>query len=498
MKSYLFVLIIAIAPWLHAQDATILTFDTALELALENSPEIIAARRNLERQRELLNAQQSSLKSQFNLSLEPFAFSRQTNFEELTAAFNESETRRSGAVFSVSQPILLTDATVSLQNTFYWRDSRSEFAGFRRNEVFNNDLTLTVIQPLFTYNRQKLALQDVENDLESAYLSYIIQGLRLETGLAQSFYRTYQNRMRLQVAREELENSRSSVEIIRNKVNAGLVAEEELLQAELNLLSSESTLQNAQVTLQNSLDDLKVLLGMELNEELRVVSAIDQDTVSLNQERAVELGLANRLELQQRKLDIINTQAGLTRAMATNEFRGNLSLQYGLTGNDPKAPQVFQDQNESQDVSISFEIPIFDWGERESRIKASEISVQEAQRNLGEERKNIVADIRRAYRTLKNQALQMQLAEQNLLIAQKTYDINLERYKNGDLTSMDLNLFQTQLSEKKNGLIDAQISYRLSLLDLKVQTLWDFEKDRPVEFEGRSLPDGNENEGELE
>ena len=66
-------------------------------------------------------------------------------------------------------------------------------------------------------------------------------------------------------------------------------------------------------------------------------------------------------------------------------------------------------------------------------------------------------------------------------IAQQTYDINLERYENGDLTSMDLNLFQNQLSEKKNSLIDAQINYKLLLLDMKVQTLWDFEKDQPVD-----------------
>ena len=42
---------------------------------------------------------------------------------------------------------------------------------------------------------------------------------------------------------------------------------------------------------------------------------------------------------------------------------------------------------------------------------------------------------------------------------------------------MDLNLFQTQLSEQKLSLTQALIDYKLELLNMKIQTLWDFEQD---------------------
>ncbi|NIA31370.1 MAG: TolC family protein, partial [Actinobacteria bacterium] len=74
----------------------------------------------------------------------------------------------------------------------------------------------------------------------------------------------------------------------------------------------------------------------------------------------------------------------------------------------------------------------------------------------------------------------IEIARQNIKNAQLTYDINLERYKNGDLTSMDLNLYQTQLSEQKLGLVEALINYKLALLDLKIKSLWDFEKNCAV------------------
>jgi outer membrane protein TolC len=76
--------------------------------------------------------------------------------------------------------------------------------------------------------------------------------------------------------------------------------------------------------------------------------------------------------------------------------------------------------------------------------------------------------------------IQIELARENVESAQLTYDINLERYRNGDLTSMDLNLIQNQLSQRKIDLVNSMISYKFSLLDLKIESLWDFEKNQPA------------------
>jgi len=48
------------------------------------------------------------------------------------------------------------------------------------------------------------------------------------------------------------------------------------------------------------------------------------------------------------------------------------------------------------------------------------------------------------------------------------------------LTSMDLNLVQNQLTQAKNNKIDALISYKLELLNMKLQTLFDFENQRSI------------------
>jgi len=477
--------------YLTSNAQTILNLEDAVNIARENSPNIRQARLNLERNQELLNAQEAALNSQFSLSVEPFYFSKSRTFQPILGTFNDTEEKRSGGTLTVSQPILLTDGTLFLRDNFQYRDSRSEFGGDTRNKLFSNNLILSFNQPLFTYNRTRLALENVKADLDYAYLSYIIRELSLEQNVAQLFFRAYQNKLALQVSREDLANTEASYNIIDNKVKAGLSAQEELFQAELNLITSRSTVQNSEVTLQNAFDDLKQLIGLDLNQDISVVAEIEQEKVKIDINRAIKLGIANRLELRQRELDIRSAKVSLIQAEASNEFKGNLSLSYGFFGNDEEYNKVFTKPDENQELSISFDIPIFDWGEQESRENAARASVRTSELNEDEEKVGIVINLRKAIRSLENQALQIELAKQNVKIAQQTYDINLERYENGDLTSMDLNLFQNQLSTKKNNLIDALINYKLLLMDIKVQTLWDFEKDQAVDTNLLKTQDDN-------
>ena len=75
---------------------------------------------------------------------------------------------------------------------------------------------------------------------------------------------------------------------------------------------------------------------------------------------------------------------------------------------------------------------------------------------------------------------QIEIAEINVKNAQLTYEINLERYKNGDLSSKDMQFYQVQLSQQKLNEVQALINYKLSLLDIKIRSLWDFENNRSV------------------
>jgi len=286
--------------------------------------------------------------------------------------------------------------------------------------------------------------------------------------------------MSLTVATEEYENQKISYQIIKNKVDAGISAMEELYQAELNLATSKSNMQNQQVVLDNALDFFKELIGISLFDEISVLTDISHHPVEVDLQKALDHALLHRMELRQRKITIENSQFSLIQTKAMNEFKGSITLSYGMIGTDEQFSSIYDVPTKNQRASLSLDIPLWDWGEKRSRIRASEANIEMNELSMEEQENQIIIGVRTAYRNLQNLINQIEIARQNERNAQLTYDINLERYRNGDLTSMDLNLFQTQLSEKKIGLVNALINYKIELLNMKIQSLWDFVQDASV------------------
>jgi outer membrane protein len=461
-----------------AQDTLNLT--EAIQIAQRSSRSIKKSALNLYGNQRSLDAQRASLKSRFALDITPFDYSRGRSFNDDFSQWNTIEAYSSFANFSVVQPIAATDGTISLINRLGYLDNYSQFLQDIRTKTYSNNLYLQLDQPIFTYNRTKMRLKELELNLENATISNALQLLGLEQNVTQSFYTFYQRQNNLQIARDEYENQQISYEITKNKVDADLLAQEELYQAELNLATSKSTLQNNQVLLDNAADDFKLLLGVDLREKLAVEVDIDFITREVDLNKAISYALEHRMELRQRSIDIERSQFELIRTKSLNEFKGAVSLSLGIFGDNERAPDIYEVPAVNPRIAISFNIPIFDWGENRARMDAANASLEITKIDLEVEKNDIIINIRKVYRNLQNLENQILIAEQNVTNATLTYDINLERYKNGDLTSIDLNRFQSQLSEKKSTLADALINYKMELLNLKILSLYDFENQQPV------------------
>ncbi|MEA2105852.1 MAG: TolC family protein [Bacteroidota bacterium] len=479
-----------------------LTLEDAMNIAVENSPTIKQSKINMERNREYLNAQLAMLKSHFALNVTPIEYSNNETYEEYYSQWYNSERTVSNAGLVISQPIKWTDGTLSLRNNFEYKSTSSEtFDNFsdptnptkvtNTYTGFDNYLYLSYNQPLFTYNRTKINLKRQELALENATLSYSIEMLNIERQVTQAFYAIYQKQMAVEITVEEFENQKVSLDIIKSKVEAGLSAQEELLQAELNYSTSQSNLENAKVDLENAKDEFKRLIGISLYEDIKIATNIEYKPVLVDLEKAIEHGLSQRLELTQRKIDLNNAEFDLIETTATNEFRGDVDLSIGIMGNNENFAHIYEKPTRSPQVGVTFSIPIFDWGERKARIRAAELQVESRELDLQNQKDDIVINIRQIYRNLKNLNSQIKIARQNEKNAKLTYEINLERYKNGDLTSIDLERYQNQLSQKKMDLANALINYKLELLNLKIQSLWNFEDNTsfvPLEYQTNIKP----------
>ena len=459
-----------------------LSLQGALGIAELGSPSIKRSLLNIEQYQHSLRAERASLKSRFSLTLDPFSYSRNRQFDEQFSQWFTNTRLNSSGTFQVEQPILKTDGSIGLFNTFGWRNNKTDIASFgeNSNKAFSNNLYLVINQPLFTYNRRQMALDELELNYENANLNYAIQRLTLEKTITSQFFDVYLAQLNLDISREELENTTKNFDIVKDKVEADLLAKEELYQAELNFANAQLSVQDNELGLANAEELFKREIGMDLDEDIQLFTELDAHEVFVDLDKAIEYALQSRMELRQRQINIDKSLFDMERTKSMNEFRADLQLTLGIFGDNEDFGQVYNSPTSNPSVGLSLNIPIWVWGERDARIQAQEVSLKSQKLELQEDEKQIRMDIRRAYRSVQTQMPRIEIARKNVENAERTYDINLERYINGDLSGIDLNQFQTQLSSKKIELARSLINYKTQLLDLKILTLYDWEKQEPV------------------
>ena len=464
----------------EAQAQIVMTMEQALAYSAEHNPDLINSRLSMEQYEQNLIAQKASLKSRFSLNLQPISFSQSRQFDSRFSDWYTNRSLSSSGTFSISQPIIWTDATLSLNNNLSWQKNESSINGGTSNQAFSNSLYLSLNQPLFTYNRTKMNLRTIEMNYENARIRYALQLLNVERNITSQFYSLFMSQQNLEISESELENAEKNFNIIKDKVEADLVTKDEYYQAELNLAQSRSSLENQRVSLENSKDNFKQSLGIPLDEDIRVVCDVEAEPVYVDFDKALHSATTTRLELRQREISREQQEMSMIQVKDNDSFSGSLSLSLGVMGDDPEFPHIYDNPTNNPRVAISFSVPIFDWGARKARIKAQEIGRQMFELDAEEELKSIEMNVRSTCRSLDNLLGQISIAEQSQKNAQLTYELNEERYRNGELTGMQMNQFQTQLSNSKMSYTQAIINYKVQLLNLKILTLYDFEKDEPV------------------
>ena len=436
----------------------ILTLEKALEIAYQQSPSIIQSKMSLEQSELALIQQKASLKSQFSLNLNPFQYTRSTSFDDYNTQWYTRKSMSSGLDFRISQPIKWTDGTLTLSNSFNWQDDDNQSFG-AKSTSFSNNLSLNLEQPIFTYNKTKMQLKRLEFNLEKAKIQYALAQLNIEKNVTAAFYGVYQSYKRLVTAREAFQSQKENYELIKNKVEQHLIAQEELFQAEVTLATNENSLADTETSYENTKDQFKQTLGLPLDIDISILPNIQIDSVHVDVNQAVKYALTQRMEIRQQQIAIEEGIFSLIEAKDNNKFKGSISARVGLMGQGDKFNGAFSKPDDNETIGVTLTVPIWDWGARKANIR-------------------IMLEVRQICREQPKLLRQIEIARQTVRNAERTYDINVEKYRSGTLTGMELKNQQTQLTDAKNSLTDAIISYKLKLLDLKIQTLWDYQNNR--------------------
>jgi outer membrane protein TolC len=166
-------------------------------------------------------------------------------------------------------------------------------------------------------------------------------------------------------------------------------------------------------------------------------------------------------------VDEISSQGNVTAAISAN---------YGLNKDANLFEEIYHNFAGSRSVTFTVKVPVLDWGENRRQVESAEASLQQYQLTYENDKQQIEKETIEIVNRINFARARVEALSKSVAVAQKSYDISIQRFQAGTITSSDLQQMQLRLTDAKTSSLNALIDYELALADLKRKTLHDFEE----------------------
>lgn len=482
-----------------SQEKKLLNLDAAIEIALEKSYQMKSLRLSIIQAKENLNAAKGRFKTNADLSLDVPSWSESVSeipVQNALPVFNTTGFLRYQAVLDVNQP-LPTDGVFTLRSQVYHRDV-STFRidldkDIKRRDMYTS-ISLRFRQPLFTINRLKLGLKNANLNYERTSRRFKRSELDIVYNVTQSFFSLYRATRQAEISKDNFLRQQELYDLAKKKYDAGLIPEVEALQMEVDLAEAQNSLVETEGNLQRTEDSFKQLIGLKLSDKIGVQTDFEYKKLKVDLTKAVKQALAGRAEIRESEINVELAKISVKETDSRSEIRGDIEAFYDITGiSDPNlpyssSPQTLWDSSlddlrrrpNNRGVVFTLSVPLWDWGVNAAEVAASQTQLDDSKLVLEEQKKTIMREVNNVVGRLKEAENRLDVLQKNQKVAERAFEISLNRFNNGDITSQILALDRDRLNQAKFSYLNAYIDYKLAIADLKRKTMWDFEKDRSL------------------
>ena len=462
-----------------------LTLERMVELGLRDSYRVRQLQLEVERTRALLQAERAGLKSRVELEIAAPEFQAiSENKWNSDLGRNElvaENTRRYQFDLSVRQPVVLfgfpTNGYLSLNNRVY---RYAQLDGNERDLRYYNRYFIGYDQPLFQPNRMKNDLEEAELDLESSELDYRDDVVGMIDDLAGDYYELVEDAYRRDIAIRTAARIEEAAQAAEAVVAADPTRQIELSQLQVELANAREERDQTLSNLRLQIESLKQRLQLSPSDVVDISSNLDVIPVKVDPEQAIELARTLAPRLRQLDINLRENEINLSETKGQDSFRVNLGFTYGREVQDPRFRNLLREPRNSYTFDVTATVPIWDWGERSHRIRASQYSLDRTMLSIEETKTEIESNVRSQVRTLDEFASRLANMQQTVRLARENTISTLDRYRIGGATLVDLLQTISRETNTEENFLNTYTGYQETLLRLQQLTYYDFESDMPI------------------
>lgn len=378
---------------------------------------------------------------------------------------------------SLTQNVWLTGGTLSLNSSL---DYLRQLGSGGTRQFMSVPVSLQLTQPIFGVNTSKWDRRIEPVRYAEAKASFITATEEVTMNTITYFFNLLLAKENLATARQNKENADRLYEVAKAKRRMGQISENDLLQLKLNALQGKADVTEAESNLNAQMFQLRSFLGVSEQENLNPVlpEAVPGIDISYDDVLAKALernSFAQNIRRRQLEADYqVATAKGNLRSI-------NLTASIGYTGTNRNFRSAYENLVDNQVVEVGFSIPLLDWGKRRGQVKVAQSNRELELSRIRQEQMNFNQNIFLLVANFNNQAQQLGIAKEADLIAEKRYKSSVETFMIGRISTLDLNDARDSKDEARQQHISELYSYWYYFYQIRSLTLWDFERDAPLE-----------------
>lgn len=357
-------------------------------------------------------------------------------------------------------PYLTLTSEMGTRFSLSWANqlNRSNYAGRARSD----DITFNVIQPLLKGAGRDIATAPAK----LARLSETVNKLALKSSVSNTVtkiifaYRDLlQTQEQLRISRNALERSQKLLEVNRAMIDAGRMAQVELVQTEADTAGQELNVEETLNQFDFSRLELLRLLALSSETRINAVDNLDAKPLVLDQSQAVNAALQQQPDYL---TQIINgKKAAVNLDVAKNNNLWDVSLVGGASqGRDLYSDHSYQENSRRWEgyAGVQIEIPIGDLNRRQGIVHA-QVEVENQEIFYAEVRQALEQSVINAVRDIGTRWRQHQIAQRTLELSRKKLDIEKQKLQVGRSSNFQVLSYEADLRNAESITLNSLITY---------------------------------------
>lgn len=379
----------------------------------------------------------------------------------------------------VRQNISATGGTLSVGSSLNRIDV---FGNLRQTNYSSVPVSVSYLQNTIGFNSFKWLKKTEPLRFESAKreLTTSMQQISLQT--VGNYFNMIATQTQRTLSKQNLANADTLHRIAKDRFKIGTVSQSELLQLRLNVLNAQNRVREDSISYVLARQQFSRYLLID-GTSLRLEIPDQISFYEINVREAIAQAKNNSKAVMDFRLKRLEAERSVAQVKSESNLKFNVRANFGLSNTAADLQGLLNGLENQQNVSLSFSLPLLDWGFAKTQKLRSEANLSMVKSEIEQQdmqmEQEVSLHVSRWNLHQKNIAAAIEAKQ----IAEENYELEIQRYKLGRISINDLNAAQSQKDNSSNAYIQSIRTYWDLYYTIGKLTLYNFEKKEKIVFD---------------